>query len=137
MSRGLPQGLINLLINAQNFKKSLFAKPADAAPAPAPPPAPAPAPTPAPKPYTPTPLVSEGANQSSLQIAKAPEPPAPPPPPQFSPGGVGSSLDSNASGFRRKKSAARMSGLTTKGTGRFKIGGAGQSSSSSGLNIGV
>ena len=135
MSRGLPQGLINLLINAQNFKKSLFAKPAAAAPAPPPAPAPAPAPAPPPEPYTPKPLVAEGTNQSSLMIAKAPEPPAPPPPPQFSPGGVGSSLDSNASGFRRKKSAARMSGLTTKGTGRFKIGG--QSSSSSGLNIGV
>ena len=65
-------------------------------------------------------------------------PPAPPPPPpQFSPGGVGSSLDSNASGFRRKKSAARASGLTTKGTSRFKIGNGAKSFSSSGLNIGV
>ena len=101
------------------------AKPA--APAAAPPPAAAPAP----KPYTPTPLAGGGGG---LMIQP---PPPPPPPPEFSPGGVGSSLDSNASGFRRKKSAARASGLTTKGTSRFKIGGAMQSSGSSGLNIGV
>jgi len=64
-------------------------------------------------------------------------PPPPPPPPEFTPGGVGSSLDSNAAGFRRKKSAARASGLTTKGTSRFKIGNGAQSYNSSGLNIGV
>lgn len=93
----------------------------------------APAPAPAPEPYTPKPLVPESTPQSSLTIAKPPEAP---PPPQFSPGGLGATVDGNASGFKRKKSSARMSGLTTKGTGRFKIGG-GQSSSSSGLNIGV
>ena len=107
-------------------------------PAEAPAPAAAPPSAPAPEPYTPKPLVAEGSGstQSSLTIASAPEPPPPPKPTEFSPGGVGSSLDGNASGFRRKKSSARMSGLTTKGTGRFKIGG-GQTSSSSGLNIGV
>ena len=114
------------LVPNPNFKRAAAPEAPAAAPA-----------TPAPAPYTPTPLVAEPNNQSSLMIGKAPEPPAPPPPPQFSPGGVGATLDGNASGFRRKKSSARMSGLTTKGTGRFKISGAGQSSSSSGLNIGV
>ena len=115
-----------------------------AAKAPAAAPAPAPPPPPAPSPYTPTPLVQEsesgapssgGWDPSSLKIEFPPFPE--PKPPEFSPGGVGSSLDNNAAGFRRKKSAARASGLTTKGTSRFKIGGNTQSYNSSGLNIGV
>lgn len=49
-------------------------------------------------------------------------------------GGPGSALDSGATGFRRKRSSARMAGLTNKGTSSLKI--TGQTSKSSGLNIG-
>ena len=59
----------------------------------------------------------------------------PTPPPQFSVGGVGANIDMNASGFRRKRSSARLAGLTSKGTSQFKI--TGQSAKSSGLNIGI
>jgi hypothetical protein len=49
-------------------------------------------------------------------------------------GGTGSSVDGTATSFRRKKSAARSSGLTSRGTGQFrnslKVG------SASGINIG-
>jgi hypothetical protein len=55
--------------------------------------------------------------------------------PEYIPGGSGSSVDMNAAGFKRKKSSARASGLTTKGTSQFKING--QTSQSSGLNIGT
>jgi hypothetical protein len=96
-----------------------------ATPAPA---APPPPPTPA---YTPKPLVA---------APEEPPPPAavplPPPPEQkFSPGGSSSELEGGAMGFRRKKSSARLAGLTTKGTSQFKING--QTAKSSGLNIGV
>ena len=49
-------------------------------------------------------------------------------------GGPGSVLDGGATGFRRKRSSARMAGLTNKGTSQLKI--TGQTSKSSGLNIG-
>ena len=56
-------------------------------------------------------------------------------PQQFLQGGVGADIDGNAMGFRRKRSSARMSGLTSKGTSQFKVNG--QSAKSSGLNIGI
>lgn len=43
----------------------------------------------------------------------------------------------NATGFSRKQSSARKAGLTSKGTGRLRINRTGQTSASSGLNIGV
>ena len=50
-------------------------------------------------------------------------------------GGTGSSVDGGATTFRRKKSSARASGLSTRGTGQFrnslKVG------SASGVNIGM
>ena len=99
-------------------------KPADAAPAPAP------ATTPAPT-YDPTPLTISGAESYQAPEINFPEAP----PQMFAPGGAGAGVDGNAAGFRRKKSSARMAGLTSKGTGQFKI--TGQSGKSSGLNIGV
>jgi hypothetical protein len=54
---------------------------------------------------------------------------------KFLPGGASADIDTNASGFRRKKSSTRLAGLTTKGTSRFKI--PTQVAQSSGLNIGV
>ena len=54
---------------------------------------------------------------------------------QYMPGGTGSYVDGNATGFRRRRSSARIAGMTSKGTSQFKIGG--QTSRSSGLNIGV
>lgn len=48
-------------------------------------------------------------------------PPPPEPPPMFSPGGASDSLGGNATGLRRKKSKARMAGITNQGTGQFKI----------------
>ncbi len=49
--------------------------------------------------------------------------------------GTGSSVDGGATSFRRKRSSARSSGLTTRGTGQFrnslKVG------SASGVNIGM
>jgi hypothetical protein len=75
----------------------------------------------------------EGLGFGSLaQISLAyPSPTAP----TYSPPGNNESVDGNALGFRRKKSSAKMSGLTSKGTGQFKI--TGQSGKSSGLNIGI
>lgn len=49
--------------------------------------------------------------------------------------GVDSLVSDSVTSFRRKKSKAKSSGLTSKGTSQFKI--SGQSSSSSGLNIGM
>lgn len=83
--------------------------------------------------YNPTPLATDTQQASTINVTM-PEMPAPPPP-QFSAGGVGADVGTNAAGFRRKKSSARMAGLTSKGTGQFKIGG--QSARSSGLNIGI
>lgn len=57
------------------------------------------------------------------------------PDPSFSPGGAGFNTDAGATGFRRKRSSAALKGLTTKGPGQLKI--SGQTSKSSGLNIGV
>lgn len=56
------------------------------------------------------------------------------PDPMQAVGGPGAALDSGATGFRRKRSSARMAGLTNKGTASLKI--TGQTSQSSGLNIG-
>lgn len=56
------------------------------------------------------------------------------PDPMMTIGGASSSLDSGATGFRRKRSSARLAGLTNKGTSSLKI--TGQSARSSGLNIG-
>ena len=67
----------------------------------------------------------------ALNDFKFPEPKDP----MFTPGGVSAGVDTNATGFRRKKSSARTAGLTSKGTSQFKI--SGQSARSSGLNIGV
>jgi hypothetical protein len=49
--------------------------------------------------------------------------------------GVDSAIGDSVTSFRRKKSKAKMSGLTSKGTSQFKIGG--QSNKSSGLNLGI
>lgn len=84
--------------------------------------------------YTPTPLVPEAQQQQPSLNITMPEMPAPPPP-QYLAGGAGADVGTNAAGFRRKKSSARMAGLTSKGTSQFKIGG--QSARSSGLNIGT
>jgi hypothetical protein len=99
-------------------------------PAPATAPAPAPAVATAPT-YDPKPLTIQGAESYEAPEMKFPEMP----PQMFAPGGVGAGVDGNAGGFRRKKSSARMAGLTSKGTGQFKI--TGQSGKSSGLNIGA
>jgi hypothetical protein len=90
----------------------------------------APATTPAPT-YDPTPLTISGAESYQAPEINFPEAP----PQMFAPGGAGAGVEGNAMGFRRKKSSARMAGLTSKGTSQFKI--TGQSGKSSGLNIGV
>jgi hypothetical protein len=84
--------------------------------------------------YNPTPLVPDARQQQPSLNIMMPEMPAAPPP-QYSAGGAGAEVGTNAAGFRRKKSSARMAGLTSKGTSQFKIGG--QSARSSGLNIGT
>ena len=55
-------------------------------------------------------------------------------PSQYAAGGLGADLGINAAGIKRKKSLAKLAGLTSKGTSQFKIGG--QTSKASGLNIG-
>lgn len=82
--------------------------------------------------YTPTPLADAQSGYGSGG-STAPDPA--PSPSQFLPGGMGSSVDSGATGFRRKKSSARSAGLTTKGAARLRINPS--FSSSSGLNIGI
>jgi hypothetical protein len=74
---------------------------------------------------------SEGYGWDSVSMPEAPESASA----QYMPGGAGSYVDGNATGFRRRRSSARISGLTSKGTSQFKIGG--QTARSSGLNIGV
>jgi hypothetical protein len=74
---------------------------------------------------------SEGYGGDSVSMPEAPESASA----QYMPGGAGSYVDGNATGFRRRRSSARISGLTSKGTSQFKIGG--QTARSSGLNIGV
>ena len=74
---------------------------------------------------------SEGYGGDSIEMPEAPESASA----QYMPGGTGSYVDGNATGFRRRRSSARTAGLTSKGTSQFKIGG--QTSRSSGLNIGV
>jgi hypothetical protein len=74
---------------------------------------------------------SEGYGGDSVSMPEAPESASA----QYMPGGAGSYVDGNATGFRRRRSSARTAGLTSKGTSQFKIGG--QTSRSSGLNIGV
>ena len=118
---GAQKGMVQPMAPVPTFPST---KPAAAAPAPAP------APTPAPT-YDPTPLTISGAESYQAPEINFPEAP----PQMFAPGGVGAGVDGNAAGFRRKKSSARMAGLTSKGTGQFKI--TGQSGKSSGLNIGV
>jgi hypothetical protein len=81
--------------------------------------------------YDPTPLTIGGAEGYEMPEIKFPEMA----PQMFAPGGAGAGVDGNAAGFRRKKSSARMAGMTSKGTGQFKI--TGQSGKSSGLNIGA
>ncbi len=92
----------------------------------APPPA-APAPPSGPTAYKPEELVSNAPRTET----KVPDAPAQ----MFSPGGIGADIESNAGGFRRKKSSAKMAGMTSKGTSQLKI--SGQSARSSGLNIGM
>jgi hypothetical protein len=82
--------------------------------------------------YSPTPLADAQSGYGSGG-STAPDPA--PSPSQFLPGGMGSSVDSGATGFRRKKSSARSAGLTTKGAARLRINPS--FSSSSGLNIGI
>lgn len=85
-----------------------------------------------------TPSGPSGPSQPAVQQPTTSNEVPPPslPEPRFSPGGMGSDVDSGAAnGFRRRKSSARIAGLTTKGTSQFKING--QSARSSGLNIGV
>ena len=99
----------------------------------APPTAAPPAPVAPPPTYDPTPLT---IGASSTPNYSMPEPKAPEMPPQmFAPGGMAAGVDGNAGGFRRKKSSARMAGLTSKGPSQFKI--TGQSRKSTGLNIGT
>ena len=74
---------------------------------------------------------SEGYGGGSVFLPEAPESASA----QYMPGGTGSYVDGNATGFRRRRSSARTAGLTSKGTSQFKIGG--QTARSSGLNIGV
>lgn len=50
------------------------------------------------------------------------------------PGGMSSDLDGGAKGFRKNRSSARKAGMTTKGTGQFKISMA--QGAKTGLNIG-
>lgn len=84
--------------------------------------------------YTPSPLaIGGGSSEPQFTMPEINFPAAPPQ--QFAAGGMSAGVDGGASGFRRKKSSARKAGLTSKGTGQFKI--TGQSSKSSGLNIGV
>ena len=81
--------------------------------------------------YNPTPLTIGGGGGFTMPEIEFPEAP----PQMFAPGGVGAGVEGNAAGFRRKKSSGKLAGLTSKGTGQFKI--TGQSGKSSGLNIGV
>ena len=74
---------------------------------------------------------SEGYGWDDYSMPEAPESASA----QYMPGGAGSYVDGNATGFRRRRSSARTAGLTSKGTSQFKIGG--QTARSSGLNIGV
>lgn len=82
--------------------------------------------------YNPTPLVDGYGSSASGSTATDP---APSPAMQFMPGGMGSSVDGGATGFRRKKSSARAAGLTTKGSGRLRINRG--STGATGLNIGM
>lgn len=113
--------------NIASSKKTPYSFAADPAAAPPPPAAEAPAP------YTPTPLAAQETYVGTTPSFNINMPEAPPP--QYTAGGAGAVVDGNVSGFRRKKSSARMAGLTSKGTSQFKIGG--QSARSSGLNIGI
>lgn len=61
------------------------------------------------------------AAAAATDTAPITPPPPPEPPPMFSPGGASDSLGGNATGLRRKKSKARMAGITNQGTGQFKI----------------
>lgn len=65
-----------------------------------------------------------------------PEGPLLPAPEQkFGMSGTDTAINDSVTSFRRKKSKARTLGLTSKGTSQFKIGG--QSSRSSGVNLGI
>ena len=73
-------------------------------------------------------------SQMSTQQQQAPVINIEPPKPTFS---ASTAVDANATGFTRAKSAAKRAGLTNKGTSRLRINRTGQTSASSGLNIGV
>jgi hypothetical protein len=125
-------------------------RPIYSSPAPAPAPAPARGPAPKPQPRRPAPQASAperlSIQQSSpyqsqidalmRQISQMSTPTPPPEPPRPS---VSSStdVDANAAGFTRAQSAAKKARLTNKGTSRLRISRTGQTSASSGLNIGV
>jgi hypothetical protein len=120
-------------------------EPAAAAPAPA---APAPAPVPQVAPQDPTSLSIGSASspfqsqtdsllkQMSAMQTSTPSTPeiVEPPKPMVT---TSTSVGDNATGFTRKRSSAREAGQTTKGTSRLRISRTGQTSASSGLNIGV
>lgn len=129
----------------------IYTRQTQAAPAPASAPAPAQAPAQAPaSAQDPTPLnvnqtQSTNPYQSQIDdllkvIAGMAQPaPAPvvniePPKPTFA---GSTAVDGNATGFTRAKSAAKRAGLTNKGTARLRINRTGQTTASSGLNIGV
>jgi hypothetical protein len=115
---GVQKGMVQPMAPVPTFPST---KTAAAAPAPS-----------APKTsYDPTALAIGGGAMPPMPEIETPEMQ----PQKFAPGGVGAGVDGNAAGFRRKKSSARMAGLTSKGTGQFKI--TGQSGKSSGLNIGA
>ena len=83
-------------------------------------------------PATPSAITPGGNTTGSggLEAASA----APADPYMMGPGGMSSDLDGAAKGFRRNKSSARKAGMTTKGTGQFKISMA--QGAKSGLNTG-
>jgi hypothetical protein len=114
---------------AQVLKKLTggLTSPAPAAPAPA-------APTPEAAPvYKPEPLVAAPVEAPQMPMSTSSQSSSTEQ--KYSPGGSSAALEGGAVGFRRRKSSARLAGLTSKGTSRFKING--QTSTSSGLNIGV
>lgn len=89
--------------------------------------------TPANTPSTPG-AITPGSNSTySGGLAAASASPAADPF-MMGPGGMSSDLDGSAKGFRKNRSSARKAGMTTKGTGQFKISMA--QGAKSGLNIG-
>lgn len=137
----------------------LYTKQSPVAAAPAPAPAPAPTPKPTVAPQDPVPLVPlqigagtgsgapMGTDYSSQiadllkQITEAQSKPVEMPDikldiPGFSVANS-TAITNNATGFTRKQSTARKAGLTSRGTARLRINRSGQTTASSGLNIGI